>query len=69
MYPLPTATLSLLCNPGMYRRLERIRDAAFSLQHKSELGYVACSALKRKYRDAIRDGNSNQVLFVHLEVS
>ena len=48
--------------------LERIRDAAFSLQHKNELGFIACSALKRKYRDAIREGNP-QLLFLHLEGS
>ena len=39
--------------------LERIRDAAFSLEHKSEVGIIVCSALKKKYRDQIRDGNSN----------
>ena len=46
--------------------LERIRDAAFSLEHKSELGIIVCSALKKKYRDQIRDGNSNvKFLFLH----
>ena len=33
--------------------LERIRDAAFSLEHKSEVGIIVCSALKKKYRDQI----------------
>ena len=28
--------------------LERIRDAAFSLERKSEVGIIICSALKRK---------------------
>lgn len=37
--------------------LERIRDAAFSLEHKSEKGIIVCSALKKKYRDQIREGN------------
>lgn len=46
--------------------LERIRDAAFSLEHKSEVGIIVCSALKKKYRDQIRDGNSNvKFLFLH----
>ena len=46
--------------------LERIRDAAFSLEHKSELGIIVCSALKKKYRDQIRDGNNNvKFLFLH----
>ncbi|WP_454905673.1 gluconokinase [Aggregatibacter sp.] len=46
--------------------LERIRDAAFSLEHKSEVGIIVCSALKKKYRDQIRDGNNNvKFLFLH----
>ena len=48
--------------------LERIRDAAFSLEHKSEVGIIVCSALKKKYRDQIRDGNSN-VKFLFLQGS
>ncbi|WP_373100605.1 MULTISPECIES: gluconokinase [Pasteurellaceae] len=46
--------------------LERIRDAAFSLEHKSEVGIIVCSALKRKYRDMIREGNESvKFLFLH----
>ncbi|MDU8923895.1 gluconokinase [Pasteurellaceae bacterium LIM206] len=46
--------------------LERIRDAAFSLEQKSEIGIIICSALKKKYRDSIRDGNKNiRFLFLH----
>ena len=45
--------------------LERIRDAAFSLEKKSEIGIIVCSALKKKYRDLIRDGNEN-VKFIWL---
>ena len=48
--------------------LERIRDVAFSLEHKSEVGIIVCSALKKKYRDQIRDGNSN-VKFLFLQGS
>lgn len=46
--------------------LERIRDAAFSLTRKSETGIIVCSALKKHYRDIIRDGNSN-LTFVYLK--
>ncbi len=46
--------------------LERIRDAAFSLEHKSEHGVIVCSALKKTYRDQIRDGNRN-LCFVFLD--
>ncbi|KAE9528322.1 gluconokinase [Testudinibacter aquarius] len=46
--------------------LERIRDAAFSLEQKSEIGIIVCSALKRQYRDLIRDGNQH-IKFLFLE--
>ncbi|SEP96408.1 gluconokinase [Basfia succiniciproducens] len=45
--------------------LERIRDAAFSLEQKSEVGVIICSALKKKYRDLIRQGNE-RVKFLFL---
>lgn len=48
--------------------LERIRDAAFSLERKSEVGIIVCSALKKQYRDLIREGNEN-VKFLFLEGS
>ncbi|KGQ70540.1 gluconate kinase [Chelonobacter oris] len=48
--------------------LERIRDAAFSLEQKSEIGIIVCSALKKQYRDLIRDGNEH-VRFLFLEGS
>jgi len=37
--------------------LERLSDAAFSLKHKNETGIIVCSALKRRYRDRLRQGN------------
>ncbi|WP_368163574.1 gluconokinase [Aeromonas sp. R6-2] len=46
--------------------LERIRDAAYSLEHKNETGIIVCSALKRQYRDLIRDGNRS-VRFLFLD--
>lgn len=45
--------------------LERIGDAAFSLTHKNEAGIIVCSALKKKYRDQIRNGNQVNFLFLH----
>lgn len=45
--------------------LERIRDAAFSIGHKHEKGVIVCSALKRCYRDQIREGNDH-LIFLHL---
>lgn len=48
--------------------LERIRDAAFSLERKSEVGIIVCSALKKQYRDLIREGNEN-IKFLFLEGS
>lgn len=45
--------------------LERIRDAAFSIEKKNEIGVIVCSALKKAYRDTIRDGN-DKVVFLHL---
>lgn len=49
-----------------YPWLERIRDAAFSLEQKSEKGIIICSALKKQYRDLIREGNDSvKFLFLH----
>lgn len=45
--------------------LERIRDAVYSIEKKNEVGVIACSALKKQYRDKIRDGNE-LVVFLHL---
>ncbi|USE39885.1 hypothetical protein [Endozoicomonas sp. SCSIO W0465] len=36
--------------------LERIRDVCFSVQAKNETAVVVCSALKKQYRDIIREG-------------
>lgn len=46
--------------------LERIRDASYSLESKNEHGIIVCSALKKKYRDQIREGNDN-VTFLFLD--
>ncbi|HEY5714780.1 MAG TPA: gluconokinase [Psychromonas sp.] len=39
--------------------LERIRDAVFSVEKKNENAIIVCSALKRKYRQLICEGNSH----------
>ncbi|HEY7865850.1 MAG TPA: gluconokinase [Psychromonas sp.] len=39
--------------------LERIRDAAFSIEKKNENAIIVCSALKRRYRELICEGNNN----------
>lgn len=48
--------------------LERIRDSAYSLERKNELGVIVCSALKKQYRDQIREGNDS-VSFLFLDGS
>lgn len=48
--------------------LERIRDAAFSIEKKNENAIIVCSALKQKYRQLICEGN-NQVTFLLLHGS
>ncbi|GLS91760.1 gluconokinase [Psychromonas marina] len=46
--------------------LERIRDAAFSIERKNETCVIVCSALKKNYRDQIRQGNEN-ITFIYLD--
>lgn len=46
--------------------LTRINDAVFSIAQKKECAIIACSALKKAYRDRIRTGNPNvRFLFLH----
>ncbi len=45
--------------------LERICDAIFSLGKKNETAIVVCSALKKRYRQKICEGNDN-VIFLFL---
>ena len=45
--------------------LVRVSDVFFSLENRSSSGVVVCSALRRKYRDIIRDGNPG-LIFLHL---
>ncbi|OMQ21052.1 gluconokinase [Serratia oryzae] len=48
--------------------LQRLNDAAYSLNHKNETGVIVCSALKRRYRDLLRQDNENMV-FIYLKGS
>ncbi|CAM4454209.1 gluconokinase [Vibrio agarivorans] len=48
--------------------LECIRDAAHRFERNKENSIIVCSALKRKYRDQIREGNQN-VTFIFLDGS
>ncbi|AHG20022.1 gluconate kinase [Chania multitudinisentens RB-25] len=48
--------------------LQRLNDAAYSLNHKNETGIIVCSALKRRYRDLLRKDNENMV-FIYLKGS
>ena len=48
--------------------LERLRDAGYRLEQKNELGVIVCSALKKQYRDQIREGNES-VHFLFLDGS
>ncbi|HDL6940715.1 TPA: gluconokinase [Yersinia enterocolitica] len=48
--------------------LERLSDAAYSLHHKNESGIIVCSALKRRYRDRLREGNP-EMAFLYLKGS
>lgn len=41
--------------------LERLNDAAYSLYHKNELGFIVCSSLKREYRNRLREGNPTMI--------
>ncbi|AKJ43634.1 Thermoresistant gluconokinase [Pragia fontium] len=48
--------------------LERLNDAAYSLRHKNEVGLIVCSALKRRYRDRLREGNP-EMIFLYMKGS
>ena len=48
--------------------LQRLNDVAYSLDHKNETGIIVCSALKRRYRDQLRQQNKN-MLFIYLKGS
>lgn len=45
--------------------LKSINDAAFAMQRTNSVSLIVCSALKKHYRDILREGNQN-LSFVYL---
>ncbi len=45
--------------------LTRLNDVLFSMENRKQSGVIVCSALKRKYRDMLRQGNEG-LIFIHL---
>lgn len=46
--------------------LQALNDAAFGMQRTNEVSLIVCSALKKSYRDILRDGNPN-LSFIYLK--
>lgn len=46
--------------------LQAINDAAFAMQRTNAVSLIVCSALKKSYRDMLRQGNKN-LSFVYLK--
>lgn len=46
--------------------LEALNSAIYAMQHISEVSVLVCSALKEKYRQALRDNNQG-VCFIYLK--
>ncbi len=46
--------------------LQAINDAAFAMQRTQAVSLIVCSSLKKRYRDILREGNSN-LKFVYLK--
>ncbi|MBJ9999771.1 gluconokinase [Erwinia sp. S38] len=46
--------------------LKAINDAAFAMQRTNDVSLIVCSALKKHYRDILREGNKN-LSFVYLK--
>lgn len=46
--------------------LQALNDAAFAMQRTNKVSLVVCSALKKSYRDRLRDGNPN-LSFIYLK--
>jgi len=46
--------------------LTALNDAAFAMQRTNETSFLVCSALKRRYRDRLREGNPN-LYFIYLQ--
>lgn len=48
--------------------LTALNDAAFAMQRSNALSFLVCSALRRRYRDRLREGNPN-LRFIYLKGS
>jgi len=46
--------------------LQALNDAAFAMQRTNKVSLIVCSALKKSYRDKLRDGNPN-LSFIYLK--
>lgn len=46
--------------------LKALNDAAFAMQRTHKVSLIVCSALKKGYRNQLRDGNSN-LSFIYLK--
>ncbi|OWY40715.1 gluconokinase [Xenophilus sp. AP218F] len=46
--------------------LRALNDAAFAMQRTSEVSLIVCSALKKSYRDVLREGNPG-LSFIYLQ--
>ncbi|WP_058910410.1 gluconokinase [Entomohabitans teleogrylli] len=46
--------------------LKALNDAAFAMQRTNKVSLIVCSALKKHYRDMLRDGNPN-LSFIYLK--
>lgn len=48
--------------------LTALNDAAFAMKRTNTYSFIVCSALKRRYRDRLREGNPN-LSFIYLKGS
>lgn len=46
--------------------LQALNDAAFAMQRTNKISLIVCSALKKHYRDLLREGNPN-LSFIYLK--
>ena len=46
--------------------LQALNDAAFAMQRTNKVSLIVCSALKKTYRDQLREGNAN-LSFIYLK--
>lgn len=46
--------------------LSALNDAAFAMQRTNDVSVIVCSALKKRYRDRLREGNAN-LSFIYMD--